>query len=224
MKGHSLVVPIAIAIGGIIVAAAVYLTLQSQEPSTAGSGNPALVRPVGPADHILGNPQAKVVIVEYSDFDCSYCKTFHTTLHDAVTKYGAEGKVAWVFRNYPLTELHPNALKHAEAAECVAKASGNDAYWKFADLLFSNQPTNPTRYSELALKSGADPAAVGACIVNAAAQVDPQIMADRQNAQDIGALGTPYSLIVVTGKAPVVVDGAWPADALDAAIESALAP
>ena len=67
----STTIPLAIVIGGIIVALAVYLSIHSTAPSTSsGNGNPALVRPVGPDDHILGNPSAPVKIVEYADFDC----------------------------------------------------------------------------------------------------------------------------------------------------------
>ena len=140
-------IPVAIILGGIIVAVAVYFSVArpAERSTSSGTGNPALVRPVGSSDHILGSPTAPVMIVEYSDFDCDYCKGFHDILHQVIASEGADGKVAWIFRQFPLTELHPNARKHAEAAECVAKVAGNDAFWKFADALFKNQPTDPSR-------------------------------------------------------------------------------
>ena len=132
-----LTIPTAIVVGGIIVAAAVYGSMP-KVPAVDG-GNPALVRPVDTSDHILGNPAAPVKIVEYSDFDCDYCKGFNDILHQIIANAGTKGKVAWVYREFPLIEIHPNALSHARAAECVAQVAGNDAFWKFASALFANQ-------------------------------------------------------------------------------------
>ena len=112
-------------------------------PSLSATGNPALVRPVDATDHLLGNPAAPVVVVEYADFDCEYCKDFDTTMNQVIANEGANGQVAWVYREFPLTEIHPNAFSSAEAAECAAKVAGNDTFWKFADELFANQPVDP---------------------------------------------------------------------------------
>ena len=216
-------VPIAIVIGGIIVALAVYFSITAKEPSTAsGNGNPALVRPVDSTDHVLGNPAAPVEIVEYADFDCEYCKGFDTTLHQIVSDLGANGKVAWAYREFPLVQLHPNALKHAEAAECAAKVSGNDAFWKFADSLFANQPTDPATYGALAQAAGVDTNAFAACYQNAATTVDPRINADIQSGKDAGANGTPYTLILANGQAPTVIPGAYPYDQMKAAVQEML--
>jgi len=54
-------------------------------------------------------------------------------LHQIIANEGVGGNVAWVFREFPLIEIHPNALFNARAAECVAQVAGNDAFWKFAD-------------------------------------------------------------------------------------------
>ncbi len=113
----SLTIPLAIIAGGIIVAIAVYVSMPKNPETSAG--NPALVRPVSASDHILGNPSAPVVIIEYSDFDCTYCKGFHNTLHQVIANAGASGNVTWVFRHFPLSEIHPNARAHARAAEWV---------------------------------------------------------------------------------------------------------
>lgn len=216
----SLVVPAAIVLGGVIVATAVYVSMP-KTPSS-GAGNPALVRAVGASDHILGNPAAPVMIIEYSDFDCEYCKNFHDTLHQVIANAGANGKVAWVFRQFPLTEIHPNAFSHARASECVATTAGNDAFWKFSNALFANQPINHARYGELASSVGISGDAFAACFANASSTLDARIMADRQNALDVGAQGTPYSLILITGKPPVVMEGAYSYDAVKQLIDQAL--
>ena len=216
----SYTIPIAIIIGGIIVAIAVYVSMPKHAATV--SGNPALVRPVGPSDHIFGNPAAKVMIVEYSDFDCAFCKTFNGTLHQIITDEGVDGDVAWVFREFPLTEIHPNALSHARAAECVAQVAGNDTFWKFETTLFDNQPVDPTTYGALAQTVGVTGEAFATCFANASSTVQARITADRQNALDVGAQGTPYSLIVVDGQPPVVMNGAYSYEAAKALVDQAL--
>lgn len=218
----SFTIPLAIVLGGAIVALAVYVSIPKSVSTGSGTGNPSLVRPVGASDHILGNPAAKVMIVEYSDFDCEYCKTFNETLHQIIATEGANGDVAWVFREFPLIEIHRNALSHAKAAECVAQTSGNDAFWKFETALFTNQPVDSSRYGELAAAAGVSGDAFATCFASASTTLTARIMADRQNALDVGAHGTPYSLILVTGKPPVVMDGAYSYDAVRQLVDQAL--
>lgn len=211
-------VPIAIILGGLIVAAAVYVSVKNDNPSTASNtGNPIAVRPIDATDHILGNPLAPVKIIEYTDFDCGHCKDFDLTLHQIIADLGATGKVAWVLRQFPIVELHPNAMKHAQASDCVAKVGGNDAFWKFASALFQNQPTDPARYGELAQSAGVSSTAFAECYQNAASTVDARIQADIENGKDAGANGTPYTLIIVKDQPPFVIPGAYPyADVKDA--------
>ncbi len=199
-------IPIAIVLGGIIVAFAVYVSLPKQP--AADIGVPALVRPVDSTDHIFGNPAAKVVIVEYTDFDCDYCKTFNETMHQIIANEGAKGQVAWVLRHFPLIEIHPNALAHARAAECAAEVAGNDVFWRFETALFERQPVDPSLYGTIAKEAGVPSNnAFATCYANAASTVEARILRDRQNALDMGAQGTPHSLILVAGKPPVVLNG-----------------
>lgn len=88
--------------------------------------------PVDPTtEHILGSTTAPVTIVEYSDYECPYCKAFHPTLTQLVTE--SSGGVSWVYRHWP---IHQGSFDKLVAAECVAKIKGNDAFWKYTDLLF----------------------------------------------------------------------------------------
>lgn len=214
---NSRIVPVAIVAGGIIVAIAVY----ASQPNTATLGS--LVRPVSSADHILGNPAARVMIVEYSDFDCEYCKVFHETLHQIIANEGASGEVAWVFREFPLSEIHPNAFSHARAAECAASVAGNDAFWRFTDALFNAQPINPANYGAIAASVGMADNTFAACYAASSPALDARITADRKNALDMGARGTPYSLILVAGKDPVVMVGGYSYDAVKQLVDQALA-
>ena len=219
---NSLTIPIAIVVGGIIVAGAIYFSLR---PLTTNqiAGDPSLVRPVDSNDHIFGNPSAPVMIIEYTDFDCDFCKTFNDTLHQIVANEGANGDIALVYREFPLIEIHPNAFSHARAAECVAQTAGNDVFWKFVDVLFANQPVNPADYGTLASLVGISGNDFATCFANASSTVDARINADRQNALLIGANGTPYSLILKKGDIPVVMSGAYSYDAVKLLVDKALA-
>lgn len=84
-----------------------------------------------PTDHIMGNRDAKVTIIEYSDFECPFCKQFHPTLEKIVKENN--GNVAWIYRHYP---LHQHSFEKLVAANCVAEIKGGDAFWKYSDLLF----------------------------------------------------------------------------------------
>jgi protein-disulfide isomerase len=87
--------------------------------------------PVTDKDHLIGNKDANFILVEYSDFECPFCKRFHPT---ATKLYKENPDVAWVYRHFPL-DFHPTAQKSAEASECLAKIGGNEAFWKFNDIL-----------------------------------------------------------------------------------------
>src|SRR5690349_6475377 len=115
-------VPIAIIIaGGLIAGALYYSSTRGPLPTVtppAPAGDTINMKPVTSADHILGNPQADVLVVEYSDTECPFCKAFQPTLERVMQEYGPSGKVAWVYRNFPIAELHSKAPKEAEALEC----------------------------------------------------------------------------------------------------------
>ena len=212
MKSSS-TVPIAIIVGGLIIAGAIYILIPNGE-----STSPSLVRPVATSDHILGNPAAPIMIVEYSDFDCEYCKAFHDTLHQIVANEGAKGQVAWVFRHFPLTELvgHEDALALAKASECAAQA-GNDTFWRFIDALYKSQPVSPSELGAIAsLAKIPDTSAFATCYASesASAPLVERIMADRENALQMGAGGTPYSIILTNGKDPIEMVGAYSYDAI----------
>lgn len=93
-----------------------------------------LTPPVGPGDHILGDEEAPVTLVEYGDFECSHCGRAHIVLQEVRRRMGRE--VRFVFRHFPLAELHPHALAASEAAE-AAGAQGK--FWPMHDMLFEHQ-------------------------------------------------------------------------------------
>ncbi|MEK7118005.1 MAG: thioredoxin domain-containing protein [Patescibacteria group bacterium] len=115
---------------------------QVVQPVYTESEAPVTLLELRPEDHVLGNTNADVLMVEYSDPECPFCKRFHETMHQVVDHYGKNGNVAWVYRHYPIDQLHSKARKEAEAMECASEQGGNDAFWKYADKLFEVTPSN----------------------------------------------------------------------------------
>lgn len=93
--------------------------------------------PVDAEDHVLGDVNAPITIIEYSDLECPFCIRFHTTQETIMKEYA--GKVKWVHRHFPL-DFHANAKPYAYAAECAGEVGGNDAFWGMVDFIFKNQP------------------------------------------------------------------------------------
>lgn len=110
-------------------------------PEAAPSGP---VPPVTQKDHIRGNPKAKVVLIEYSDLECPFCKRFHPTMQQVMNTYG--DKVAWVYRHYPLS-FHANAQKEAEATECAAELGGGKAFWTYLDKVMERTTAGGTGFA-----------------------------------------------------------------------------
>jgi protein-disulfide isomerase len=230
---NSLGIPIAIVISAVLIAGAIVYTGMGKpgNPVQIGNGQPVAqetpeieVAPVTENDHIFGNPNAPVLIVEYSDFDCPFCKNFHETMNKIMAEYGADGKVAWVYRHFPLQQLHPNAPAIAAASECVASLGGNDAFWKFADLIFGergvNEPTNITNLPQYAERSGVSKTKFNECV--AAGTFVSAVAADVDEAVKTGARGTPYSILMV-GDQLGSINGAQPYETVKQMIDTVLA-
>src|SRR3989338_9462456 len=143
----------AVIVAGILIAGAILLKGSGMPTENTSTGNNTAnttvqVRPVSSSDHIVGNANAKIVIVEYSDLECPFCKVFHNTMHQIVE--ASNGKVAWVYRHYPIAGLHPKAFHESEATECAWEQGGNDAFWKYTDRIFEvTESNNGLEASEL---------------------------------------------------------------------------
>ena len=140
---QKLAVPIAIVIAGGMIAVSLFFVNSRPAAGTPQQGTVAKeIRGVQKDDHIMGNPNAKIVIVEYSDTECPFCKQFHETMHKIIAEYGANGDVAWVYRHFPIPSLHPKAPKEAEALECAADQGGNEMFWKYTDKVYQTTGSN----------------------------------------------------------------------------------
>ena len=112
-----------------------YLENPDQEANTEQGLKPDGFVALSDEDHYRGNKDASIVLVEYSDYECPFCTHFHSTMKQVLEEYGQ--KVAWVYRQYPLPQLHPTAPMASNAAECVAELGGDEAFWQLSDTLLA---------------------------------------------------------------------------------------
>lgn len=198
---------------------------QAREQAQAAERAKAARKVESGRDHVRGNAAAEVSLIEYSDFECPFCKRFHDTPAAVLERHG--GRVNWVYRHFPLAFHDPAARREAVASECAARLGGNEAFWKYTDTLFRNTRSNgqglPDGKSELAIaiEQGLERDSFSRC------QTDPAIARrvdeDIADGNAIGITGTPATLIRNnrSGAAEWVV-GAQPLDAVQAAVERAL--
>lgn len=209
--------PISIIVAAVLITGGiVWSTMQKSNNNTA---NPQAideiklaenVLPVSDADHILGDKNAPVKIITFTDFECPFCKVFHENIKEAMAKY--EGKVALVYRNFPLEQLHQFAQKEAESAECVAELGGNEKYWEYVEKIFtateSNDGLDQKLLPKFATELGIDETAFTKCV--AAGNMAEKIAAQSQNAVESGFGGTPFSIIIGKNGKKQVMNGAYP--------------
>lgn len=228
MQNNNLTVPIAIVVAGALIAGALFFAGQAATPSqnggTAQEGAEKNVPAVSADDHVLGDPNAPVVVVEYSDIECPFCKQFHVTMQQIIDEYGKDGQVAWVYRHFPLAQLHPNAPRLAEASECVAELAGEQAFWNFLDEVFEIAPVNTSfpmgRLAEAAATAGADENAFNACMDSGRHQ--SIVEAEFNDAIATGGQGTPHN-IIIAGDQVIAIPGAQPYATVKQVIDSLLA-
>lgn len=215
--------PIAIIVAGLIIGGVIIYTKtpSSQELKTASVANQENQKEsskveftITEKDHIRGNPEALVTIVEFSDFQCPFCQRFHPTLKQILENYPDQVKL--VYKHFPLDQIHSEARPSAEASECVYEQKGNDGFWQFADGLFENQSRlGLDLYKELAIDLSLDMNKFEDCFIQR--KYKDQVESDYQEGIKIGVRGTPGSF--VNG---VLVSGAVPYETLKAAVEKAL--
>lgn len=229
---NNLGVPIAIVIAGALIAVAVYfsnqggnVTAQPSPADTAAADQLEKMRPVASDDHLRGNPNASVKIVEYSDMECPFCKRFHADLQQLMKEYGQDGRVAWVYRHYPLDSTHSKARSEAVAAECAAELGGPEAFWRYLDRFFELTPSNnqtdtKTVLPQIAREISLNENQFNACLTNG--KHDKHIQDDLDNAIATGGDGTPWSIIVASNGRKYPVSGAQPYETVKQIIEQAL--
>lgn len=223
MEQNKYLVPIAVIIAGVLIAGAVFFNNSSgTEPATEETperGEDLTVDSIQADDHVLGSPDADIIIVEFSDIDCPFCTQFHTTMHRVIDTYGTDGRVAWVYRHFPLPQLHPDAPRKAEATECVAELGGNTAFWNYLDILFAREETVDD-LGTIAAEVGVDQAEFEACLASGRHQ--DSVTEDFNAAVAADGNGTPHSFIIAPDGELFPVRGAQPFEVVQQVVETIL--
>lgn len=219
----SLLLPLAILAAGAVLAGAIYVVRTGEPVSPLLSVGAA--RPVSLEDHSVGSPDAPVVIITYSDIDCAYCKEFQATMASLMTEYAEGGRVAWVYRHFPVLNINPNAASHAEAAECVGEQGGDIGFFSFIDALQQRAPGSlgfsPSGYGPVVGSLGFAVDAFDACM--AGDRLVERVTLDFENAVAAGGQAAPYTIVLAGGAEPVPITGAVPYAVLKEVVERALA-
>ncbi|MDP3661581.1 MAG: DsbA family protein [bacterium] len=207
-QNNFLTIPLAIVVAGIVIAGAIFFggrgggMTTNNQPTT--DTQPAAVavalRQVSASDHIRGNPDAKITLVEYSDTECPFCKAFQSTMQKLMEEYGKDGSLAWVYRHFPLDQLHPvKARKEAEATECAGELGGNIAFWSYLDRIFEITPSNNgldlAELPKIAALLKLDEKKFNECVTSG--KYAEKIEKDYQDGVSAGATGTPFSVLVL---------------------------
>ena len=241
-RSQLITLPGAIIIAGALIAVSIIWvkspgkatdqTAQAQLPNVENSS----MRPISAGDHILGNPNAPIKIVEYSDPSCPFCKIFNPTMVQIMNTYGPTGQVAWIYRHFPLDKpdqngniLHPNAGRESQAMECAAHLGGNTKFWEYEKLLYERTPAvtgespnglDPKQLPVIAKDIGLDPVSFNECLTSN--QFKDKVEADYVDGLNAGVTGTPYSIIITPSGSMVPLVGAQTFSTIKAAIDALL--
>ncbi len=181
------------------------------------------VIPVTDADNIRGNKDAKLTLIEYSDFECPYCQRFVSTLDQIQKEFGDQVRI--VFRHYPLS-FHPFAQKAAEASECAAKQGGDEVFWKFHDLYYERTTANGSGFpqeklADLAAEAGAkDKGAFQKCLDSD--EMAQKVKDQLDSGAAVGIQGTPGTIVITKDGKGGFISGALPLELIKPELEKFL--
>ncbi|MFA6603284.1 MAG: thioredoxin domain-containing protein [Patescibacteria group bacterium] len=173
------------------------------------------VAPVTSDDHVLGDVNAPVTLITYTDLQCPYCEKFHTTMQQVMADY--KGKVRWVYRHFPLS-FHPFAMPAANAAECAAEQG---KFFEFADKIFADQANIGTAlFDKIAVELKLNKSKFDSCVKTSKYQA--RIDNDRTTGGAAGISGTPGTIILTADGGKQLIPGALPYESVAGMIDSVL--
>lgn len=209
-------VPLSILVGFGMIAGVIYFNGQTaamaqpdQQVAAAGNDTVAVgsTEPTRAEARLLyGNPEAETTIVEFSDFECTFCSRLHPTLKRIVDE--SDGSVNWEYRHLPLPS-HQTAAAAALVGECVNKLGSNELFWAYADEIFSNDdPRSVAYYLGIGTSLGIEKDALETCADTE--EVREIVQNDMSTARALGGSGTPFSVIVFADGTQTPISGAVP--------------
>ena len=222
--------PVSILLAGVLISGSVIYSVGNSatnqvaevdnQPQQEAPGDLDAIRPVTKEDHRIGPVNAPVKIIEFSDLDCPFCQRIHPTLKKITEDYG--NKVVWVYRHFPLDQLHPNANKKAQATECASEVGGSDKFWSYIDKLFVADVSGDLddKLAQIAADLGINRSKFTACLKSG--KYAKHIEADIQDATNTGGTGTPWNIVIAPNGKKIPVSGAQPYAAFKQVIDLAL--
>ncbi len=215
------IVPITIIIIGIIISLGIFIgryERPTEDIDSEKNSNIKLIEisPIDENDHILGSPDAKIIIMEFSHLQCTFSRNFHSTMRRIISEFGHSGEVAWVIRHFPVEELYEFSLKASVAAECAFEyGRENDipaAFWEFHETIYGQNifDINDKILKDTALNIGVDSAFYNTCIT-----LNPRKSKIARDIEDANKLieadpnfVTPYNLIITNSGQEMRISGA----------------
>ena len=227
-KKNQLNIGLAIIVAAVIIAGAIFLKggKAPVAPAPVKGGSPAAtvgtIKPVSASDFIQGNPNSKVVLVEYADYQCPFCGRFYSDTVQSIEKdYVTTGKIAYVYRDFAF--LGAESQKSAEAASC---ANDQGKYWEYHNYLFTHQSgENQGNFADNKLEAFAGTLGLDTNQFNTCLESGKYTQAVKNSTAEgtsIGVNGTPHSFILVDGKVVSDVNGAYPLADVTAKLDAAL--
>jgi len=192
------------------------------DTTTAVAGDTAKFAAIQQNGYIMGNKNARITIIEYSDMLCPYCKRHYDaqTIENLIKKYPND--VNMVFRQMPLPQLHPTAPIWAQAAVCVGKLAGADKYYAFLAKWFATDEFTEDNVTEMAVSLGVNKAKFTSCLTSE--ETIATVNAEVAEAQSFGINGTPGNIVVDnTDGTYTLIAGAYPTETFEAEITKILA-
>ncbi|MEI6426608.1 MAG: thioredoxin domain-containing protein [Candidatus Absconditabacteria bacterium] len=194
----------------------------AETPSEASTLSQDTIKSILAGAHFQGKEDAKIVLVEYSDLLCPFCKRHYNdqTMEKVVQKYPND--VALVFKNMPLPQLHPTAPKGAQGLYCAGKLGGSDKYYAYMAEAFKAEEFTDTSVVDIAKGLGLNTTQFTACY-NDQATKDAVDASVKEGNSLFGINGTPGNVVInrETGKY-VVVNGAYPFEKFDTEVSALL--
>lgn len=184
-------------------------------------------------DYVGGNADSKVVVVEYSDPECPYCIQIHPTLERIKNNYS--DKIGFVYRHFPLTQIHSHAFDESKAITCAGSLGGNKKFFEYIDALYSYKLARQTTINpspllpvngkeDIAANLGLDKNAFAACLNSDEAAL--AVNASINDGVQAGVQGTPASFVLLKTRKGyeivTMIEGAQSYEYIQAAIEEAL--
>jgi len=226
--------PVSVILGAVIIASSIIAYGFIIRPdSSSGTALTFAGKPIDSSDYVEGSTKNDVFVVEYSDTECPYCILASPTLKQLRQEYG--DRIAFVYRHFPLTQIHPNARDESRAITCAGIVGGTKKYYEYVDALFGYKlplqtQTNPSPQlpaagkEDLAKGIGLDATQFSACMSNNLA--GDIVDASTTDGIAAGVDGTPMTFVLVKNRKGydivATVSGAQSYDYFKAAVDEAL--